>query len=117
MTLRTGMGRGRPAKLDRNTATDPLKNNMDTNQSLKQSIIDAVGQADWIPRTNAPYLITALGLAELWDLEPNRRDRIAEKLLATLRALFTPETMASETDAVDALITELRLNETKVVAN
>ncbi len=117
MVLRTGMGKGRPAQIDRVSATDPLKNNMDVLKSLKQTIIDAVSQADWIPATNAPYLITALGLAEQWDVQPDRRDRIAEKLIAVLRALFTPETVANETDAVDALITELRINESKMASN
>ncbi len=90
------MGKGRPAQIDRVSATDPLKNNMDVSKSLKQTIIDAVSQADWIPSTNAPYLITALGLAEQWDVQPDRRDRIAEKLIAVLRALFTPETVGSD---------------------
>ena len=117
MTLRTGLGKGRPARIDRVSATDPLKNNMDVSKPLKQTIIDAVSQADWIPATNAPYLITALGLAEQWDIQPDRRDRIAEKLIAVLRALFQPESVANETDAVDVLITELRINESKMASN
>ncbi len=117
MTLRTGLGKGRPARIDRVSATDPLKNNMDVSKPLKQTIIDAVSQADWIPATNAPYLITALGLAEQWDVQPDRRDRIAEKLIAVLRALFQPESVANETDADDALITELRINESKMASN
>jgi len=117
MTLRTGMGRGRPPKLDKMSASDPLKNNMDTSKTLKQSIIEAVQKADWIPSTNAPYLITALGLAEQWDVQPDRRDRIAEKLIAVLRALFAPETIASDTDEVDEFIEQLRINEQKVASN
>lgn len=117
MTLRTGLGKGRPARIDRVSATDPLKNNMDVFKPLKQTIIDAVSQADWIPATNAPYLITALGLAEQWDVQPDRRDRIAEKLIAVLRALFTPQTATTGTDPVDALIEELRINETEMASN
>jgi hypothetical protein len=117
MGIRTGMGKGRPAQLERVSATNPLKNNIDTSKSLKQSIIDAVSQAEWIPATNQPYFITALGLAEQWDSQIDRRDRIAEKLIAVLRALFTPETIANEADGLDALIQELRINETKMVAN
>jgi hypothetical protein len=117
MTLTTGMGKGRPRKLDLVVAPDPLKNVMDTSKSLKQSIIDAVGMADWIPATNAPYFITALGLAEQWDAQPDRRDRIAEKLIAVLRALFTPQTATTGTDPVDALIEELRINETEMASN
>lgn len=117
MTIRTGMGRGRPAKLEKISASNPLNASMDTSQSLKQSIIEAVKKADWIPSTNAPYLVTALGLAEQWDVQPDRRDRIAEKLIAVLRALFTPETIAGEDDAVDAFIEELRINENRQVAS
>ena len=117
MSIRTGMGRGRPAKLEKITASNPLNLNMDTSISLRQSILDAVGKADWIPFTNFPYLVTALGLAEQWDVQPDRRDRIAEKLIAVLRALFQPESVANETDAVDALITELRINESKMASN
>ena len=117
MSIRTGMGRGRPAKLEKITASNPLNLNMDTSISLRQSILDAVGKADWIPFTNFPYLVTALGLAEPWDVQPDRRDRIAEKLIAVLRALFTPETIAGEDDAVDAFIQELRINENRQVAS
>ena len=117
MSIRTGMGRGRPAKLEKITASNPLNLNMDTSISLRQSILDAVSKADWIPFTNFPYLVTALGLAEQWDVQPDRRDRIAEKLIAVLRALFQPETIAGEDDAVDAFIQELRINENRQVAS
>lgn len=117
MTLTTGMGKGRPKKLDYVTAPDPLKNIMDTSKSLKQSIIDAVSIADWIPATNQPYFVTALGLAEQWDSQPDRRDRIAEKLIAVLRALFTPQTATTATDPVDDLIEELRINEASMATN
>jgi hypothetical protein len=46
MGIRTGMGKGRPAQLERVSASNPLKNSIDTCKSLKQSIIDAVSQAE-----------------------------------------------------------------------
>lgn len=90
---------------------------MNTEKPLKQSLIDAVNSCDWIPSTNDPYLIMALGLAEQWDRDIDRRDRIAEKLIAVLRGLFTPESVTNDEDSVDALITELRINETQVATN
>ena len=116
MSLRTGNGKGRPPHMDRVTAQIPLRTIMNTDKPLKQSLIDAVNSCDWIPNSNDPYLIMALGLADQWDTDLDRRDRIAEKLLAVLLRLFTPETVKGEDDAVDALITELRINETKVAS-
>lgn len=117
MSLRTGYGKGRPTQIDRVTAQVPLRTIMNTEKPLKQSLIDAVNGCDWIPSSNDPYLIMALGLAEQWDRDFDRRDRIAEKLIAVLRGLFTPESVTSDEDSVDALISELRINETKVATN
>lgn len=117
MSLRTGYGKGRPTQLERVTAQIPLRTIMNTEKPLKQSLIDAVNGCDWIPSSNDPYLIMALGLAEQWDRDFDRRDRIAEKLIAVLRGLFTPETVTNEDDAVENLISELRMNESKVASN
>lgn len=114
MSLRTGYGKGRRPNLDKVTAQVPLRTIMNTDKPLRQSLIDAVNGCDWIPSSNDPYLIMALGLAEQWDRDIDRRDKVAEKLIAVLRGLFTPETATSQDDAVDALITELRINESKV---
>lgn len=54
MTLSTGMGKGRPKKQNFASVADPLKNHMDTSKSMKQSIIYAVSESDWIPKTNDP---------------------------------------------------------------
>lgn len=116
MSLTTGMGKGRPKKNNFVSATDPLKNHMDTSKSMKQSIIDAVSQSDWIPKTNEPYLILALALADQIDSQPDRTDRIAEKLIAVLRALNSTETQETGADPVDALIMELRQNESEVAS-
>jgi len=117
MTLSTGMGKGRPKKQNFVSVPDPLKNHMDTSKSMKQSIIDAVSESDWIPKTNEPYLILALALANQIDSQPDRTDRIAEKLIAVLRALNNAESQVAGEDPVDALILELREHETQVATN
>ena len=117
MSLRSGHGKGRPIQIDKVKAQVPLRQIMNTEKPLRQALIDAVNGCDWIPSSNDPYLIMALGLADQWDRDLDRRDRIAEKLIAVLRGLFTPESVINEEDSVDALITELRINETQVVGN